>query len=128
MRNVINYSLLVVMICIGLYAGTSSKLEKPSPSIQTVYLEKPGNIIPTNIAIDLNNDKTSIQANDDKTVNVNVTTPIRYKLKIVYKLKPVKINEIKYIPVTYLNSLPDPVKPTTMLTKINYVGHIDTLN
>ena len=128
MRNVINYSLLLVMICIGLYAGTSSKVESPTPPMQTVYLEKPGSIIPTNITVDLTNDKTLVKADSSKIVNVNVTTPVRYKLKIVNKLRTIKTNEIKYIPVTYLNSLPSPVKPTTMLTKINYVGHIDALN
>lgn len=128
MRNFINYSLLLVMICIGLYAGTSSKIDQPTLPIQTVYLEKPGNILPTNITVDLANGKTLVKADSNKIVNVNVTTPIRYKLKPVYKLRTVKISEIKYIPAFYLNSLPDPVKPTTMLTKINYVGHIDTLN
>ena len=50
MRNVINYALLLVMVCIGLYAGTSSKTENLSPPMQTVYLEKPGKIgLPTDI-------------------------------------------------------------------------------
>lgn len=126
MRNVINYSLLLVMICVGLYAGTSSKTEILSPPIQTVYLEKPGKIgLPTNITIDLQSDKTTVCTDSSKIVNVNVTTPIRYKLKVVNKLKTIKTTEIKYIPTTYLSSLPSPVPPIKMLATTNYVGHID---
>lgn len=126
MRNVINYALLLVMVCIGLYAGTSSKTENLSPPMQTVYLEKPGKIgLPTDITIDLQSDKTTVRTDSNKIVNVNVTTPVRYKLKIVNKLRTIKTTEIKYIPTTYLSSLPSPVPPIKMLATTNYVGHID---